>query len=89
MKTQIRFIIIYIITNLNYLFKCESITVSNIEIKWTNVGTQTNFQISSSLGNGLLPSNAWLAFGFNSQMVIWILNNDNELYFNLIYLKKY
>jgi hypothetical protein len=29
-----------------------------------------------------LPSNAWLAFGFNSQMVIWILNFNNELYFN-------
>jgi hypothetical protein len=73
MKTQIKLLIIYIISSLNYLFKCESITVSNIEIKWTNLGIQTNFQISSSLGNGLLPSNAWLAFGFNSQMVILII----------------
>ncbi len=56
--------------SITFKIKCESITVSNIEIKWTNIGAQTNFQISSSLGNGLLPSNAWLAFGFNSQMVI-------------------
>ena len=68
MKIQFIFLVAYIINSLT-LIKCESITVSNIEINWTNLGNQTNFKISSSLTNGILPLNAWLAFGFNSQMV--------------------
>jgi hypothetical protein len=70
---KIQFLVAYIMNSLA-LIKCESLTVSNIEINWTNLGSQTNFKISSSLANGILPLNAWLAFGFNSQMVTSMIN---------------
>lgn len=49
--------------------ECESVKILNIDIKWTNRGTQTDFSIQSALGNGLVLNNAWLGFGFNNQMV--------------------
>jgi hypothetical protein len=84
MNIQFILLLAYIINSLT-LIKCESITVSNIEINWTNLGNQTNFQISSSLSNGILPLNAWLAFGFNSQMVTLMFDIKNKIFIiNLI-----
>lgn len=51
------------------LISCESVQISNINIDWTNRGTQTDFVISSSLDSGLSLNNAWLGFGFNPRMV--------------------
>jgi len=88
MKIQFILLLPCIINSLT-LIKCESITVSNIEITWTNLGNQTNFKISSSLANGILPVNAWLAFGFNSQMVTLIINKyiNKKIFFSLIFNK--
>lgn len=45
----------------------QSITLfNNIRITYTYKETQTNFLISTPLGNGVSVNNAWLGFGLNA-----------------------
>ena len=54
------------------MIDCDSIKMSNVYIKWTINGNQTDFEVRSSLDKQLSLTNAWLSFGFSSQMVIKI-----------------
>ena len=45
---------------------CQSANLGNIYVTWTNRGLKTDFTITSPLDNGVKPSNAWIAVGFNS-----------------------
>jgi hypothetical protein len=39
----------------------QSITLlNNVYVTWQNLGDVTNFQVTSRLGNGVSPSNAWV-----------------------------
>ena len=62
--------VIILISNFILLANCDTIRLSNINIKWTNQGNQTDFEIRSSLDKRLSLTNAWLSFGFSSQMVL-------------------
>ena len=69
-----------------YQISCEYVQISNINIEWRNKGTQTDFVISSPLSNGLSLNNAWLGFGFASQMVriyTFYLVKKNRILINL------
>ena len=49
------------------LAKTESILINNIEIEWTNRGTQTDFVIRTAIDKSIASiTSAWLGFGFNS-----------------------
>ncbi len=44
----------------------QSISINNVYVKWRNLGTQTEFMITSSLNDKINPDNAWIALGINS-----------------------
>ena len=44
----------------------QSISINNVYIKWRNLGTQTEFVITSSLNHLISPDNAWIGLGINS-----------------------
>ncbi len=60
-----------LITLANFLAcSTSTIEVSDvINISWNNRQNVTDFVIQSSLGQGVLTSNAWLGFGFGNNMV--------------------
>lgn len=53
--------------------KCSAqrVTLLNIEIRYSNRGNQTDFEITSPLGTNVNPSFAWIGVGLNfiSRMV--------------------
>ena len=56
-----------LLTLLNFLrISCETITIANIAISWTNKGDQTDFVMQMPLLNGLSSNNVWAGFGFNT-----------------------
>lgn len=44
----------------------QSISINNVYIKWRNLGTQTEFVITSSLNDKISPDSAWIGLGINS-----------------------
>ena len=47
----------------------QSLNVSNIHVEWKNRGSQTDFTMKSSLGNGVSTSMGWMGIGFEQQTV--------------------
>ena len=67
MRFKIKSIIALIIF-LNYQvsqIKCQSINVANSFVQWNNLGSETEFIVTSKL-NGFSAKNAWIAVGINS-----------------------
>jgi len=48
--------------------------LANIQVEFVNKGAQTDFVFTSSLGNGLNLSNAWIGVGFNDEPKMVIQN---------------
>ena len=51
------------------LCSSQSLNVSNIHVEWKNRGSQTDFTMKSSLGNGVSTSMGWMGIGFEQQTV--------------------
>jgi hypothetical protein len=62
--------VVILISHFILLTKCDVIRLFNVKIKWTNRVNQTDFEIRSSLDKRLSLTNAWLSFGFSSQMMV-------------------
>ena len=49
----------------------ETLNLGGFQITWTNRGQQTDFTVSSPLGNGITANSAWIGFGLNKiQMMV-------------------
>lgn len=54
------------ILGLIYQTKCQTtVNLFGVSITYTNRGSQTDFYVTTPLGNGVSPSNAWLGVGIN------------------------
>ncbi len=68
---MIHFSIFFICLTKLLICSSFSLDVSNITVSWNNHDDEdvSDFLLISSLGKGVLPTNAWMGIGFGSRMV--------------------
>lgn len=54
-----------------------SVNLFGVYIRWTNLENKTDFYVTSSLGKGVDPKNAWLSIGINDvPKMVWVYSNN-------------
>lgn len=73
-KMKIIFVFVWLSFLLNEVCCFNSIELLGVYVRWSNLGSKTDFFLTSSLANGIDPSDAWLAIGINNNTLMDFAN---------------